>query len=180
MCLLLRSGFSLATLPYRSDWWIAAEMVVLLEGSPLSTEERWSSDSDHRVLGHSPDKGPSPPIAQFRRPASSRKSPGGSKLLPFTDDGSHCAQWDLQSSRIFFCAFPQICSSRQSCLGGLQAIPLTSCLVCALTCTVNCGTLYRQVCAFPNHVQSTEFTTGGLQLCCRNIFSRCHYGVLRV
>ena len=46
---------------------------------------------------------------------------------------------------------------------------LTSCLVCALTCTVNCGTLYRQVCAFPNHVQSTEFTTGGLQLSCRNI-----------
>ena len=44
MCLLLRSGFRLATLPYRPDWWIAAEMVVLLEGSPLSTEERWSSD----------------------------------------------------------------------------------------------------------------------------------------
>ena len=31
----------------------------------------------------------------------------------------------------------------------------------ALTCTVNCGTLYRQVCAFPNHVISVEFTTGG-------------------
>jgi len=31
-------------------------------------------------------------------------------------------------------------------------------LVCALACTVNCGTLVR---AFPNHVQSTEFTTGG-------------------
>ena len=44
MCLLLRSGFRLATLPYRPDWWIAAEMVVLLEGSPLSTEELWSSD----------------------------------------------------------------------------------------------------------------------------------------
>ena len=41
--------------------------------------------------------------------------------------------------------------------------------VFALTCTVNCGTLYRQVCAFPNHVQSIEFTTGGLQSCCRNI-----------
>ena len=27
-----------------------------------------------------------------------------------------------------------------------------------------CGTLYRQVCAFLNHVQSTDFTTGGLQL----------------
>ena len=34
----------------------------------------------------------------------------------------------------------------------------------ALTCTVNCGTLYRQVHAFPNHVQSIEFTTGGLQV----------------
>ena len=42
-------------------------------------------------------------------------------------------------------------------------------LVCVLTCTVNCGTLYGQVCAFPNHVQSTEFTTGGLQSSCRNI-----------
>jgi hypothetical protein len=42
-------------------------------------------------------------------------------------------------------------------------------LVFALTCTVNCGTLYRQVCAFPNHVQPIEFTTGGLQSSCRNI-----------
>ena len=69
----------------------------------------------------------------------------------------------------FFCTLPQICSSRQSCLEGLQTIPLTLSLVCALTCTVNCGALYRQVCAFPNHVQSTEFTTGGLQLSYRNI-----------
>ena len=43
MCLLLRSGFRLATLPQRPDWWSAAEMVVLLEGSPISTEELWSS-----------------------------------------------------------------------------------------------------------------------------------------
>ena len=42
-------------------------------------------------------------------------------------------------------------------------------LVFALTCTVNCGTLYRQLCAFPNHV-SIEFTTGGLQSSCRNIW----------
>ena len=108
MCLLLRSGFRLATLPYRPDWWIAAEMVVLLEGSPLSTEERWSSD---RVtigfLVTSLTKALLPPIAQFRRPASSRKSPGGSELLPFTDDGGHCAHWDLQSSRIFSVPFPR-------------------------------------------------------------------------
>jgi hypothetical protein len=42
-------------------------------------------------------------------------------------------------------------------------------LVFALTCTINCGTLYRQVCAFPNDVQSIGFTTGGLQSSCRNI-----------
>ena len=32
-------------------------------------------------------------------------------------------------------------------------------LVFALICIVSCDTLYRQVCAFPNHVQSIEFTT---------------------
>ena len=41
--------------------------------------------------------------------------------------------------------------------------------VTAIALTVDCGTLYRQVCAFPNHVQSIEFTTGGLQSSCRNI-----------
>ncbi|MEQ2301746.1 hypothetical protein AMECASPLE_039225 [Ameca splendens] len=41
---LSRSGFHLATLPYRPDWWIAARVVVLLEDSPLSTYECWSSD----------------------------------------------------------------------------------------------------------------------------------------
>lgn len=43
-------------------------------------------------------------------------------------------------------------------LEGLQIIPFTG-LVCARTCTVIYGTLYRQVCAFQNPVQSTEFTT---------------------
>jgi hypothetical protein len=32
-------------------------MVVLLEGYPISTEELWSSVSDHQVLGHLPDQG---------------------------------------------------------------------------------------------------------------------------
>ena len=39
----------------------------------------------------------------------------------------------------------------------------------ALTCTVNCGTLYRQVFSFPNHAQSSEFATGGLQSSCWNV-----------
>lgn len=37
--------------------------------------------------------------------------------------------------------FFQICASKQSCLRGLQTIPLTSCLGCTLTCTVNAGNL---------------------------------------
>lgn len=34
MCLLLRNGCCLATLPQRPEWLSAAEMVVFLEGSP--------------------------------------------------------------------------------------------------------------------------------------------------
>ena len=40
-------------------------MVVLLEGSPIFTEDLWSSVSDHQVLGRLPDQGPSPLITQF-------------------------------------------------------------------------------------------------------------------
>ncbi|KAK6327106.1 hypothetical protein J4Q44_G00027510, partial [Coregonus suidteri] len=98
--------------------------------------------SDHRV--HLPDQGPSPPIAQFGRAASSRKSLGGSKLLPFKNDGGHCVLGDLLCCKKRLVPFP-------------RSVPHS--LVFALTCTVNCGTLYRQVCAFPNHVQSIEFTT---------------------
>uniref|UniRef100_A0A0E9TZX1 Uncharacterized protein n=1 Tax=Anguilla anguilla TaxID=7936 RepID=A0A0E9TZX1_ANGAN len=35
------------------------------------------------ILGHLSVQGPYPPIAQFGQAASSKKSPGGSKLLPF-------------------------------------------------------------------------------------------------
>jgi hypothetical protein len=54
----------------------------------------------------------------------------------------------------------------QSCLRALRTIPSISWIG---FCSVNCETLYRQVCAFPNHVQSIEFTTCGRQSSCRNI-----------
>lgn len=72
MCLLLRSGRPV-TLPYRPEWWIAAEMVVLLEVSPLSTEELWWRG--HHVVGHLPDQGPSAPVGHFSCPASSSDKP---------------------------------------------------------------------------------------------------------
>ena len=46
-------------------------MVVLLEDSPISTEEL--CQSDHRVLGHLPDQGPSPRLLSLAgRPALGR------------------------------------------------------------------------------------------------------------
>ena len=55
MCLLLRSSFHLAILPYSPASWSDAEIVVLMEGSPISTEEL--CQSDHWVLGHLPEFG---------------------------------------------------------------------------------------------------------------------------
>ena len=143
MCLFTEEWLPSGHSTIRPDWWSAAEMVVLLEGSPISKEELWSSVRVTigflvtyltKTFLHS---------AQFGRAASSSKSLGGSKLLPIKNDGGLCILGDLQCCRLFLVPFPRW--------------------------TVNCGTLYRQVCAFPNHVQSIEFTTAGLQSSCRNI-----------
>ena len=126
-------------------------MLVLLEGSPISTEELWSSVSDHWVLVHLPVQGPSPPIAQFGRAAIS----SGSKCLPIKNDGDQeqtvttVYLGDLQCCRHFFRSVPR--HNPVSELYG-QFLPPHG-LVYALTYTVNCGTLYGQVCAFLNRVQ---------------------------
>jgi hypothetical protein len=39
----IEEWFRLANRPKRSDWWSAAEIVILLEGTPISIEELWSS-----------------------------------------------------------------------------------------------------------------------------------------
>ena len=80
---------------------------VFIEGSPISTEELWSSVCDHWVLGHLHDHGPSPPIAQFGLAASSRKSLGGSILPPFKNDGGHCILEDVQCCRNVLAPFPR-------------------------------------------------------------------------
>ena len=144
-------------------------MVVLLEGSPISTEDLWSSVSEHQVLGHPADQGPFPPIAQLGQASSSRKSLGGSKRLPFKNDEGHCVLEDLQCCRHFLVPFPRSVPRHNpvSELYGQFLQPHG--LVFALTCTFNCGTfLYRQ-CTGSGKAQSIEFTTGGLQLNCKNI-----------
>ena len=91
------------------------------------------------------------------------------KGSPFMNDGGHCVLGDLQCCRNllvpFFRSVPQ---HNVSDLYG-QFISTSWLVFFVLTCTVNCGTLYRQECAFPNHVQSVESTTGGLKSSCRNI-----------
>ena len=130
-------------------------MVVLLEGSPISTEELWSSVRETiGFLVTSLTKALLPRLLSLvGRPALRRFL-----VVP-----------NLQCCRIVLAPFPRSVPRHNpvSALYGQFLRPHG--LVFALTCTVNCGTLYRQVCAFPNHVQSIEFTTGGLQSSCRNI-----------
>ena len=110
--------------------------------------------SDHRVLGHLADQGPSPPIAHFGQAASSRKSLGGSKLLPFKNDGGNCVIGHLQWCRNVLVPFPRSVPRHNPASELYGQFLWPHGLVFALTCTFNCGTLYRQMCAFPNHVQS--------------------------
>ena len=103
-------------------------------------------------------------LLSLARVASSWKSLGGSKLLPFKNAGGHCVLVDLQWCRNVLVPFPRSVPRLNPVVSPLYGQFLQPHgLVFALTCTVNCLTLYRQVCAFPIHVQSIEFTTGGLQ-----------------
>ena len=78
-------------------------MVVLLEGPPISTEELWSSVSVTLVfLVTSLTMALLPPIVQFGLAASSRKSLGGSKLLPFKNDGAHSVLGTFNAADIFW------------------------------------------------------------------------------
>ena len=111
----------------------------------------------------------SPPIAQFGWAASSRKSLGSFNLLPFKNDGGHCVFGDLQCCRNVLVPFPRYVSRHNpvSELYGQFLRPHG--MVFALHALSTVGPLYKQVCAFPNQVESIEFTTGGLQSSCRNI-----------
>ena len=104
--------------------------------------------SDHRVLGHLPDQGPSPTMAQFGRADSSRKSLGGSKLLPFKNDGGHSVLGELQCCRTVLVPFPSSVSQHNPASELYAQFLRPHGLVFALTCTANCGILYRQVCTF--------------------------------
>ena len=105
-------------------------MVVLLEGSPISTDKLWSS---------------------VRVTIGFLVSSLTKALLP------RLFSWAERSALGRVLVVPNIFHLRMMApvfLGTLNA--------------ADCGILYRQL-PFTNHIQSIEFTTGGLQSSCRNI-----------
>ena len=100
---------------------------------------------------------------------TTRKSLGGSKRIPFKNNGGHRVLRDCQCCRHFL--YP----SRDLCLDTILSLRSTSKSFDLMAwfflwnARSTVGPYKREVCAFPNHVQSIEFITGGLQSSCRNI-----------
>ena len=108
-----------------------------------------------------------PRFAQFGQAASSRKSIG----VPNFHLRMEAIEFlDLQCSKTVLGPFPRSVPQHNPVSVLYGQFHRTHGLVFALTCTVNCGIFYRQVCVpFQIHVQSIEFTTGGLQISCGKI-----------
>ena len=134
--------------PFTKEWLPSGHSMIQAwlvdccrDGCPsgrFSTEERWSSD--RVTIGF---------LVTSLTKALLPRSLSGSELLTFTDDGGHCAHWDLQSSRIFSVPFPWFVPQVNPVSEVYRQFLSLYAWFVALTCTVNCGTLYRQVCAFP-------------------------------
>jgi hypothetical protein len=103
-----------------------------------------SPQSNYRALSEWPLGSWSPPwprpflLSLAGQPALGRV--GGSKLLLFKNDGGHCILGHLQCCRNVLVHFPR------SVPELYRQFLRSHGLVFALTCTVNCGTLNRQVC----------------------------------
>ena len=143
-------------------------MVVILEGSPISTEELQTSVKlTIRFLGTSLTK------ALLARLLSLAGQPALGRVLVATNffhlRMMFCVLVDLHCCRNVLVPFPRFVPRHNPVLELYGQFLRSHGLFLSLTCTINCGTLYRQVCAFQNHVQSIEFNTGGLQSSCRNI-----------
>ena len=139
-------------------------MVVFLEDSPISTEELWSSVRvTIRFLVTSLTKDLLPCLLSLaRQPAL-----GSVLVVPnlfHLRMTVNTVLGDLQCCRHFLVPFPRSVTRHNPVSELYRQIHRPHDLVFALTCTVNCGTLYRQVWVFPNHVQSSR-----LQSSCRAI-----------
>ena len=145
-------------------------MVVLLEGSPISTEELWSTGKvTIGLLVSSLTNDILPRLFSL----AGQSALGRVLLLPTL---FHLRMMEasvvlgfFNAAEMFWYPSPGLCLDTILSLSSMDNSFDLMTWFFILTCTVNCRTLYRQVCAFPNHVQSITFTTGGLQLSCRKI-----------
>ena len=142
-------------------------MVLLLEGSPISTQKLWSSV--RVTIGFLVTSLTKALLLRllFGQAASSRKSLGGSKLLSFKNDGGHHVLGDLQCSRHFLVSFQRSVPRHNPVSTDNSFDFMFWFLLWHALSTA--GPYIRQVCAFSKHAQIIEFTTGGLQSSCRNI-----------
>jgi hypothetical protein len=106
--------------------WSAAEMVVLLEGSPISTEELWSFVRvTIRFLVNSPTKAFLPQLLSLAR------QPALGRVLVVTNF-FHLRMIVVTvflgtfNAAAIFGTLPQICAWTQSCLGALRTVTSTS------------------------------------------------------
>ena len=112
--------------------------------------------NDHWVFGYLFDQGPSSPI-------TGRPDLGRLLLVPNLFHFRLPCSWALSMLRKCSRVLLQIFVLTQSCLAGLRIIFGPHGLVFSLVYTINCETLNRQMCAFPNYIQGIK---GGLQSNC--------------
>ena len=141
-------------------------MVVLLEGSPILHRGPLElCQSDHWVLGHLPDQGPSPLIAQFGLAASSRKGLGGSKVLPLNNDEATVFLGIFNAAEMFWYPSPDLCldtilSRALRTIPSISWLGFCSDMHCQLRDLIQTGVCLSKSC---------PISAGGLQLSCRNI-----------
>lgn len=87
-------------------------MDLLPAGSPISGAVLLNL-SVHLVLGHLNGQGPFSPVTEFDQTTSSKKSTGGSQLLPLHSDEAHSAPGNFNTLEMVL--YPCTCCHR-----GLQ------------------------------------------------------------
>ena len=109
----------------------------------LPSLQRTSAALLEWLLGFWSPRRPRPllPCYSLWTTANCRKSPGGSRLLPFHNYWGHCASRTLHSL----------------VLTQFYHRALQSDFLFVLSCSVNFGTFCTQVCVFLNYVQSISF-----------------------
>ena len=160
MCLLLRIGFRLATLPWRPDW-SAAEMGEPSRRTPISTEALGSSVRVTIGL-----LAPSLPKALLPQLLSLAGRPALGRVFHFKNDGGHCVLGDLQCWGHFLVPFPKSVPRHNPVSELYGQFPRPHGLVFALFLlwrALATGGPYIDSVPF-QIVQSIAFSTGGLQV----------------